>query len=90
METLFFSVLPRYPMFYTLMDSWKEKFLISLIFSKITQIHFGYQNFLAPFYYETGYEFNNKEGQIKSSSKLIQEGINKEILLILEKMQTDL
>jgi hypothetical protein len=35
METLFFGVLARYPIFLNILDGKKERLLISIVFSKI-------------------------------------------------------
>lgn len=89
-ETLFFQILPRYPIFYSLfMSKHKSLFLVHFV-ERFLDIHPGYYQFVTPVFLESPYLVKDSDGNFISVTKSIRAELITRLTQSLQKKIEDL
>lgn len=89
-ETLFYQILPRYPIFYSSALA-KQKVLFMVHFvEKYIDVYHGYFQFVAPIFFDFPPLTKDQNGQIISISQYIRSELINKVLSILETKTTEL
>lgn len=89
-ETLFFQVLPRYPIFYSsVMSKHKSLFVVHFV-EKFLDIHPSFFQFVVPVFFDLPHLIKDPEGNILSVTRHIRQALSARLIQSLQTRLTEL